>query len=98
MQAALRDLASAISVLQPRLPGLLVGHTIAFAVKIVDLDAVRPWIGKDEAAVFTDDAAQRLPIPVFVPHFGEVGAVAEFTMLDGCGAEGVEGHEVGLGR
>ena len=96
-QADLRDLSSAVGVLQSRLPGLLVGHAIAFAVEVIDLRGSGPRIGEDEAAVFADHGAQGLTIPVFAPHFGEVGAVAEFAMLDGGGADGVEGHVVGLG-
>ena len=98
MQAALRDPPGAVGMLQPRLPRLLVGHAIAFAVKIVDLRGCGPRIGENETAVFADDGAQGLTIPVFAPHFGEVGAVAEFAMLDGGCADGVEGHVVGVGR
>lgn len=98
MQAALRDLAGAVGVLQSRLPRLLVGHAIAFAVKVVDLRGSRPRIGEDEAAVFADHGAQGLTIPVFAPYFGKVGAVAEFAMFDGVGAEGVEWHVVGIGE
>lgn len=96
--AVLGDLAGAVGVLQPRLPSLLVSHAVAFAVKVVDLRGIRPRIGEDESAVFTDDASQRLPVAIFARHYGEVRAVAEFAMLDGGGTEGVEWHVVGVGR
>lgn len=86
------DTPRPVSMLQAWLPGLLVGHAITLAIKVVDLRGIWARIGEDKAAAFTNNGSQRLPFPVCAAYLPKMVTVTNFAVLDGRSAKGVQWH------